>query len=239
MLVDLDLSAAFNTIDHQVLVRRLEHTFGVKGPALGWAKSYLKGRSCFVKVGNAMSTTLSSDTGVQQGSVLGPLLFALFATPLGDVISSIGVKFHQYTDNTQIYLAVSKDSLSKTTLDLAGCTDAVYEWLLHNSLALNPDKSEVAMFGTAQRVGKLNQSASVAVAGVQIALIDHVKSQGVTLDSHLSFDKYINNICRACYFHIRGLHVLLCQQIPQKLSHALLSVPNSTIATHYSPGVTI
>ena len=79
------------------------------------------------------------------------------------------------------------------------------QYILHNSLALNPDKSEVAMFSTAPRVSKLIQSASVTVAGVQIQFTDHVKSLGVTFDSHLSFDKHINNICRACYFHIRGL----------------------------------
>ena len=75
VLVALDLSAAFDTNDHQVLVWRLEHTFGVKGPALSWAKSYLEGRSCFAMVDNAMSSTFSSDTSVPQGSVLGPLLF--------------------------------------------------------------------------------------------------------------------------------------------------------------------
>ena len=122
VLVALDLSVAFDTIDHQVLVRRLELTFSVKGPALSWTKSYLEGCSCFVNVGNAMSTTLCSDTGVPQGSVLGPLLFSLFTTPLDDVISGFGVIFHQYADDTQIYLAVNKDSLSKATLDLAGCT---------------------------------------------------------------------------------------------------------------------
>ena len=87
-------------------------------------------------------------------------------------------------------------------LDLASCSDAVYEWLLHNSLALNPDKSEVAMFGTAQRVSKLKQSASVAVAGVQVALYDHVKSLGVTFDSHLSFDTtYQQHLSRMLFPH--------------------------------------
>ena len=69
----------------------------------------------------------------------------------------------------------------------------------HNSLALNPDMSDVAM------LGKLKQSALVAVAGVQIALTDPVNSLGVTFDSHLAFDKYVNNICCACYFHFHGL----------------------------------
>ena len=128
----------------------------------------------------------------------------LFATSLGDVISSFDVKFHQYADDMHICLVINKDSLSKATLDLVGYTDTVYEWLLHSSLALNPDKSEVAMFSTAHRVSKLKQSASVAVSCVQIALTDHVKSLGVTFDLHLSFDKYVN-ICRACYFHICGL----------------------------------
>ena len=116
-----------------------------------------------------------------------------------------GVIFHQYADYTQIYLAANKVSLLKATLDLASCTDAVYEWLLHKTLALNPDKSEVEMFGTTQRVGKLKQSALIAIAGAQIVLTDYVKSLGVTFDSHLSFDKHVNNICYACYFHIHGL----------------------------------
>ena len=63
----------------------------------------------------------------------------------------------------------------------------------------------MAMFDTTQRVGKLKQSASVAIAGVQIALTDQVKSPSEKFDSHLSFDKHVNNICNACYFHISGV----------------------------------
>ena len=104
----------------------------------------------------------------------------------------------------QSYLAIYKVSLSKASLNLTGCTDAVYEWLLHNS-GSQPRQVKSGYVGIAQRVGKLKQCASVAVAGVQIALTDHVKSPSVTFDSHLSFDKHVNNICYACYFHIRGL----------------------------------
>ena len=204
VLVALDLTQDLDTIDHLVFVRRLEHTFGVEGPAFSWAKSYLKRRSCFEKVGNAMSTTLGSYTAVPQGSVLGPLLFSLYVTPLGDVISSFGVKLHQSADDMQINLAANKDSLSKATLDLAGCTDTVYDGY-STTLWLSTKTSQKWLCSVLPRVGKQKQSASVAVAGVQIVLTDHVKSLGMTFDSHLSFDKHINNICRACYFHIRGL----------------------------------
>ena len=163
---------------------------------------------------------LTADTGVPQGSILSPPLFLLFTTPLSDVISRFGVKFHQYIDDTQIYLAVNNDNCSKAVLNLDSCTDAVYEQLLHNSLALNPNKSKVAMFGTAQRVGALKNSVSVVTAGAPITLFNHVKSLSITFDSRPSFDKHVINICWVCYVHIQGLRQV-CAAVSKDIANTI------------------
>ena len=130
VLVALDLSAAFDTIDHVVLLSRLSDTFGVTGTALNWIKSYLTARTSFVRIGSISSSTISLDTGVPQGSVLGPLLFTLFTTPLGDIITWFELRFHQYADDTQIYIAIPRGNIICVTSNLAAYTTAVYDWLL-------------------------------------------------------------------------------------------------------------
>ena len=104
-LVLLDLSAVFDTIDHRILLNRLSSNFGISGSALSLLSSYLLNRSQFVTVNNSSSSTLPLHTGVPQGSVLDPLLFTLYTTPLGYIFDNTSVKFHLYGD--ELYISFS------------------------------------------------------------------------------------------------------------------------------------
>jgi len=87
VLIGLDLSAAFDTVDHEILLQRLQSEFGVTDTPLSWLRLYLEGRTNFVKLGQHQSLVVGLDIGVPQGSVLGPLLFAVYCSPVADVIA--------------------------------------------------------------------------------------------------------------------------------------------------------
>jgi len=111
----------------------------VSGTALLWLQLYLTERTQFVKLGQHKSTETKLEVDVPQGSVLGPLLFAVYCSPVADVITSHGVRHHQYADDTQLHLAMRADN---TASILTACTADVKLWFMQNGLQLNPDKSE-------------------------------------------------------------------------------------------------
>ena len=119
----LDLSAAFDTIDHSILLHRLKYRFGVSGPALEWFASYLSERYQYIRIGKLTSSKRQISSGVPQLSVLGPLLFTMYISPLGDVIRKHGIHVHMYADDVQLYISFRPCDQRKALHELQHCLD--------------------------------------------------------------------------------------------------------------------
>ena len=145
----LDLSAAFDTIDHSILFHRLYECYGINGLALSWFKSYLSDRTQSVKVGSVLSHPMDLKFGVPQGSVLGPLLFSMYTNPLSLIIRSHrGIKHHFYADDTQLYITLSPLNFSQSMTALTDCLNDIQNFMAANKLKLNPEKTEFILIGS-------------------------------------------------------------------------------------------
>ena len=203
----LDLSAAFDTIDHDILSHSLSDWFGIDGTVLRWIKSYLSNRKQKVKLGNSFSDAFSLPYGVPQGSVLGPHLFTLYTTPLSNIISNFNVTHHLYADDTQMYLALDHRNFDSSFAELTECLTCIQNWMAGVKLKLNPEKTEFIIIGDRQARECLINKFPTQLLGNSISPTDTVKNLGVTFDSGNT--NHITNMYRACYYHLKDLRRIL------------------------------
>ena len=153
-MVLLDLSAAFDTIDHAKLLRALESQCGIIGTALKWFASYLTDRLQAVKIGQAISEFVKLIYGVPQGSVLGPLLFTLYTSPLSAIVRRHGLQYHFYADDSQLYIMFKPNvttSRDDAIARIEACAADIRAWMSNNYLKLNEDKTELLILTTPQQ----------------------------------------------------------------------------------------
>ena len=221
VLVLLDLSAAFDTVDHNILLHRLEHWVGVSGVVIKWLKSYLQDRSFFVAVGNCTSTPTSLTCGVPQGSILGPLLFNLYMLPLGQILKNNLISYHSYADDTQMYLALTPNDYGPLE-SLCDCIEQINHWMSQNFLQLNKDKTEVIVFGKKEERCKI----ATLLNKKGLKAKDTVRNLGVLLDSDLNFNSHMKAITKSAFYHLKNIAKLrgfMSKDDLEKLIHAFIS----------------
>ena len=145
----LDLSPAFDTIDHTILLHRLNVYYGISELAFGWFKSYLSGGARSVRVGGELFHPVVLHYGVPQDSVLGPILFSLYTNPISSVIQSLSsINYHFYADDTQLHITLLPENFSHSIQKLKNCLNDVQNFMFANKLKLNPDKTEFILIGS-------------------------------------------------------------------------------------------
>ena len=143
VLTLLDLSAALDSTDHDILTKRLSIWYGISGTAPSWFSSYLTDRYQRVKIANCFSTALPTSCDVPRGYVLGQLLFTLYTTPLSSVIQTHNLDHHLYAEDThtQIYLSLVTPDTNCSLNQLRDCLHDIFYWMTDSKLKLNANKT--------------------------------------------------------------------------------------------------
>ncbi len=209
LLLLLDLSAAFDTVDHRILLKRLSFSIGVQGTSLAWLKSYLSCRSQSVNVDGAKSKEVPLTTGVPQGSVLGPLLFLCYLLPLARIIDAHPVMRHGYADDTQVYVTFKLNdinSLLHAISILEACVRDIRAWMVRNKLQLNDDKTELLLVAPKHLLARILQlDPKVSVGSAVIRPSEAVKNLGAMFDRNMDMAKQVNQVCKSVYYNIRQI----------------------------------
>ena len=205
VLLMLDLSAAFDTIDHGILLSRLNSLYGISGDVLDWFKSYLSNRVQRVIIGNTVSECKDLNFGVPQGSVLGPKIYCMYTKPISDIIAGHGLSHHCYADDTQLYIAIEHSAnLHSELLRMERCVADIRNWMRHNMLKLNDDKTELIVF--ASRYNQhLYSDASMMIGNTTVVCEPQVKNLGVIFDQVMSMRQHVNYTSRTARFHLRNI----------------------------------
>ena len=185
MIVLLDMSKAFHSICHDLMLSKLCR-IGVSNAACNWFGSYLSQRNQVVNIASCISNPLPLSVGVPQGSILGPVLFTLYVNDLLSVpkhCQAMG-----YVDDTKIFLGLPPSQISDAVIALNKDLSDIATWFCMNSLLINPDKTKLLVIGVPQLMRTLPSIPLVKLLGKEIEPVTVTKDLGVMIDSFLSYN---------------------------------------------------
>jgi hypothetical protein len=222
-LVLLDMSAAFDTIDHSIMLEVLQQRFDVQDAALDWFASYFADRTQVVVIGDDSSLVNEFRIGAPQGSVLGPKSFVAYAEDVTEIFYRHRVRHHLFADDMQCTGHSKPSKVHEVTAGLGACVTAVNEWCASKRLQLNPQKTEVMWFGSATNLSKLSSADKLLKVGPDsISPSAVVRDLGVFFDSELNMKSHISRITRVCFYHLRRLRAVR-RQLGREVTARLVS----------------
>nr|CAH7740815.1 unnamed protein product [Callosobruchus chinensis] len=222
LLVLLDFSKAFDTLNHRLLVAKC-HFYGFDEVACNFIRSYLKGRRQKVSINNKLSSETIIESGVPQGSVLGPLLFILYTADLQNSFTHSHAQF--FADDTQMKYDFRAEDLKDTEKSVNEDLDNISRYCSSHNLRLNPSKCSALLFGNKKLHEKIKPNLHIRVNNQEINFTCTAKNLGIYFDSDLRFESHLNYVLKSCYLSLRLLFAnkqILNKRIKKDLCQSLV-----------------
>jgi len=224
LLVLLDLSAAFDTVSHTILINTLRE-LGICGTMLQWFNSYLENRQQRIHLRGTTSNPKDLDCGVPQGSVFGPILFTIYTAPLGHLLRQLQISYHLYADDTQLWIATEPSKLNNAIRRMENCVASVKHWMEKHHLRMNDEKTEFLMVSS-RSVSLPNELPPLHIGGHDIISSPSVRNIGVIMDSRASMESHVLSVSKSCYAHLYNIGRIkkfLDKQSLERVVHAFIT----------------
>ena len=200
-LITVDSSSAFDTVDHEVLLKKLKNQFFVQGNALRLLESYVKGRQFSVNINGKISSYRDLKFGVPQGSLLGPLLYIVYTGELHYLFNKHNLDYHMYADDIQLYLSFKEKDTVSAKNKINDCLTDIRTWMGNNYLKLNTDKTSLKIFNFHVSPDNFYLHYNQSI----IKPIDSLKILGIMLNNNLDKNLFIANKTKICNYHLKNL----------------------------------
>ena len=204
LLTLLDLSSAFDAIDHNILLSRLHDLYGISGTCLSWFRSYLSNRRQSVAIANRISPIKELHYGVLQGSVLEPILFVLYIQPLSNQIKGHSLSVHLFADDIQIGGSIHPQHVHSAISSVEICISDVKYWMIENKLQLNDEKTECLLIRPNKCTQYLNCT-SLSFGHNVISFSTTANNLGFHFTDDMRIDTHVQDICRKVYIDIQRI----------------------------------